>query len=210
MTAFNWLDALIILSLVLFCLIGFVKGFTQRILSLMSWIGAIVLSFKFYPFLRPLVEKYIASGTPGIVLTSAVLFITLLVLFKLLTAALSTLIQKSPLKGLDRLLGIFFSLAVGTFILSIAAIVVQVFFTGSQSPDVMRTSKLWPWVLRGQGYIEDFSPLKQRELAKELEKHNPLKDVKIPSHEETGYQKKERSALDHLVDKVDSKDSVHA
>jgi len=201
MTLFNWLDALIVLSLVLFCLIGFVKGFTQRILSLLSWVGAIALSFKLYPFLRPLVESHITSGTPATVLTSAVLFLTLLVLFKSLTAALSALIHKSPLRGLDRLLGVFFSLAMGTFILSIAAIVMQVFFTGTHTPDVVRTSKLWPLVLHGQTYIEDLSPLKQRDL----EKHNPLKDIKFPSQEEAGYKKKERSALDHLIDKVDAR-----
>ena len=156
MAAFNWLDALIILAIILFGLIGFVKGFTQRVLSLVSWAAAIGLSFKAYPFLKPLVERYIASGTTAIVLTSAVVFVALLVVFKLLAHALSALIHKSPLKGLDRFLGIIVGLAMGAFIISIVAIAVHAFFKPTHTPEVIRTSKIWPFVLEGQQYIEKF------------------------------------------------------
>ncbi len=199
MIGFNWLDGLIVLGLLLFGLMGFIKGFTQRILSLLSWGGAIALSFKIYPFLKPLVTKYIAQGTTATVITSAVLFITLLVLFKLLTTAVSNLIHKGPLKGLDRMLGIIFGIGIGALVVSLTAMIMHIFFTPHMSSDVMRTSKLWPFVLQGEKYVEDLSPLDHKTLAK----HNPLKDIDLNPAEEMTYPSKERSELDHLLNKVD-------
>lgn len=204
MNAINWIDIAIILCLGLFGLMGFIKGFTQRILSLISWAGSILLSFRLFPYLRPFINQYV-SGTTATVLTSAVLFITLLILFKLTTNAITSLIHKSPLSGLDRMLGVIFGLLMGGLILSLVAIIVSVFVPRSHYPNAIRTSKLWPYVVRGQDYIEGMSPLKKNSLTRTplLKNVGKVKQVKESKAEESsGYSAKERSQLDQLIGQI--------
>ena len=200
MSAINWIDIAIILSLGLFSLIGFVKGFTQRILSLISWGGSILLSFRLFPYLRPLIAQYV-SGTTATVLTSAILFISLLILFKVATNAIVSLIHKSPLSGLDRLLGVVFGFVMGALILSLIAVMVNVFVARHHYPEAMRTSKLWPYVVQGQSYIEDMSPLKKKVLGKGNLLENFKSKAKAKA-EEIGYNATERSKLEQLIGQV--------
>jgi membrane protein required for colicin V production len=201
---FHWIDIFLIIILGLFALIGFVKGFTQRVLSLLSWGGAIFGTFKLYPLTRPFIVHHIAGGTTATVLTSAFLFVTLLLLLKLITTAFSNLIQRSPLKGLDRLLGMVFGLGIGAFVLCLFGIIVQIFVPQSYYPKNLQNSILWPWITKGQTYIEDLSPLQKKDIkAPDLFKTvSALTNQKpAPQKEEAHYDQKERSQLDKLIAK---------
>lgn len=200
----NWIDITIIVMLGIFSIIGFAKGFTHRVLSLISWGGSILLSFKLYPMLRPLVAQHIASGTVASFLTGFVLFALLLFAFKALTNAISSLIKKSPFGGLDRLLGVFFGFIMGFLILSLVAIILNVFVSRQHYPQAMRTSKLWPYVMQGQGYIEDLSPLKKKSFNKGdlMKKVESAKKIPKKLLDNTGYNKNERSQLTHLIEEV--------
>jgi uncharacterized membrane protein required for colicin V production len=204
---FHWIDFFLIIILGLFALVGFVKGFTQRVFSIASWGGAIFGTFKLYPILKPLVVQYIASGTTATVLTSAILFIVLLVLLKVSTTGLSNLIHKSPLKGLDRLLGMILGIGIGAIILCLMGMIVHVFVPQTYHPKDLDRSLLWPWMIKGQHYIEELNNVQKKNLATEgLFKDLPSLSLpeslsKDPDLTEVHYDDKERSQLDTLIEK---------
>lgn len=205
---FHWIDFCLIIILGLFTLFGFVKGFTQRVFSMASWGGAIFGTFKLYPILKPLVVQYIVSGTTATVLTSSILFIVLLVLLKVGTTWLSTLIHKSPLKGLDRFLGMILGFGIGVIILCLGGIIVHVFVPQTYYPSDLHRSFLWPWLTKGQLYIQELNSAQKKNLkTEELFKDLPSLSFRDPLSKETfsssevRYDDKERSQLNNLIEK---------
>lgn len=200
---FHWIDFCLVIILGLFSLVGFVKGFTQRVLSILSWGGAIFGTFKLYPLTRPLVVQYIASGTTATVLTSAFLFIVFLVLLKVATTAFSNLIHKSPLKGLDRFLGMILGFGLGAFVLCLLGIMVQIFVPQTYYPKNLQNSLLCPWITKGQTYIEGISPLQKKNLETPefLKKLPSLPEGKGIHTTGASYDKKERAQLNKLIER---------
>ena len=207
----NWLDLCIVFILFLFCLLGFMKGFTHRILSLLSWGGAIYLTLHFFPTVRPFIGQYVSSKMATTVITASFLFIALLILFKLITTKLSNLIQKGPLGALDRILGVAFGLMIGLLVLALVGIITNVFVAKHHYPAAMNSSKTWPYIQQGQSYIEAMQPLEKRELLKKKDLLRKLKKARkeqrtlarLKRHQELGYKKDDRKKLDALVGRLE-------
>lgn len=114
----NWVDIALLLILLLFCVFGFLTGFTEKFFSTLSWIGAGILSMHVYPWLKPWTKTHISNDTFATIVTFCVVFIALLIVFKVGTSALSKSIKGSPLGSLDRGLGVIFGLLTGFVVLS--------------------------------------------------------------------------------------------
>ena len=53
----NYLDIGLLIFLLGFGAVGFIVGFTEKVFSIISWIGSAMLSYYTYDWVRPWVHK---------------------------------------------------------------------------------------------------------------------------------------------------------
>ncbi len=116
-------------------LVGAMRGLTFEVLSLAGWFVAWFAAIWFGPLLAP----WLPIGAAGSLLNQGVafasVFLVVLVLWSLAARAVSGLIRATPLRPVDRLLGVVFGLA--------RAIVVLVAITTLVSFTPVARSEAW-------------------------------------------------------------------
>src|SRR5687768_7429687 len=100
-----WADWFLLAALVVSVLIGVLRGFTREVLGLLSWILAVVAALLFAPHALVYLEPHIATPSIRIAASYAVVFFGVLVLGAIVTSIVSMLVRKSPLSGVDRMVG---------------------------------------------------------------------------------------------------------
>ena len=105
MSGLSGFDLLALIVVGVSALVGFVRGLTFEVLSLLAWVAAYVLSMAFSDDLAP----HLPVGSPGSGLNQSVAvmvtFVLVLVAVGLLARLMRFLVAKTPLLVLDRLLG---------------------------------------------------------------------------------------------------------
>ena len=122
----HWVDVTILLITGVSCISGLWHGFVREVLSLLAWIGALLLARVYSQDLAPLLGNWIDGAAMRQVLAFALLFIATLLLGALVNHLVAKLIDISGLKLTDRLLGGLFGIARGVVIVT-----VLVYFSGS-------------------------------------------------------------------------------
>jgi membrane protein required for colicin V production len=115
----QWVDYAIILILALSVLTGLVRGFVKELVALCVWVAAIWVGYKYSPEISPLLQSYFHDETLRVAASFIALLLATLLIGSLVSSALSFLLNHSPLKGSDRLLGMGFGLARGMFIVAL-------------------------------------------------------------------------------------------
>lgn len=116
-----WVDWVLLVALAFSILVGVLRGFTREVLGLVSWIVAIVAALMFAPTVAGWLEPHISTPSLRIAASYGLVFLGGLLLGAILTAVASMLVRKSPLSGVDRMVGGGFGLLRG---LLLAAVVV--------------------------------------------------------------------------------------
>lgn len=113
----GWVDAVMLALLIVSVLIGSARGLVFEILSLAGWFAAWFAGL----WLGPLLAPYLPVGEAGSTLNRGVAFacafLGVLILWSLAARAVASLIGKTPLRPLDRLLGAVFGLIRGGLVL---------------------------------------------------------------------------------------------
>lgn len=113
----NWLDFTIIGVVLLFAVIGIVRGFIKEVLSLASWVLAFWLAFTFADPISAMFEPYIDTPVLRIIASFAALFISSLLLLTVISLLIHKLLSVSGIKGTDRALGGLFGALKGLVII---------------------------------------------------------------------------------------------
>jgi membrane protein required for colicin V production len=100
-----WADWFLLAALVISVLIGVLRGFTREVLGLLSWILAVAGALLFAPHTLVHLEPHIATPSIRIAASYAIVFFAVLVLGAIVTSIVSMLVRKSPLSGVDRMVG---------------------------------------------------------------------------------------------------------
>lgn len=114
--SFNWVDAVILSTVVISALISLSRGFVKEALSLVVWVLAGVVAWTFGGSLAHHLEPYIELPSLRIIAACAVLFVATLIVGGLVNFLLVQLIRATGLTGTDRLLGMVFGAARGLFL----------------------------------------------------------------------------------------------
>ncbi|KAB8124147.1 CvpA family protein [Komagataeibacter medellinensis] len=142
----NWIDIAAIAITGLSALVGAVRGFSREILGLAAWIMAFVLAVAWYGALIPYATQWISNHTLAALVSFAVLFLALLVIFTTTAHISGRAVQGSLLSGLDRVLGLLFGLVRGYICLVILYAGITALIPAAQWPDVMRSSRIVPLI----------------------------------------------------------------
>lgn len=101
----NGFDLAILGVVLVFAVIGIVRGFIKEVLSLTSWILSFWVAFTFAERASLLFESYIDAPLLRLVAAFAALFVCSLLLLTIISFLLHKLLAVSGIKGTDRALG---------------------------------------------------------------------------------------------------------
>ena len=144
----NWIDASILIIMVLSSIFGIWRGLVREILSLVTWIFALLVARRYSDVLASFLFSSFDNQTISYVVAFALIFIIVMMLGTLLNFLLSKLLMFTGLKFIDRLLGGVFGIARGVIISFIGLFASSFFFSQAQA---WQQSKLIPY---GQNMIE--------------------------------------------------------
>lgn len=133
------IDAVVIVFVVLSAILAMARGITREVLGVASFLGAGFISTysadAFAPLLTSVIDLYpLASKFSGDVnviaswLTGGVIFILMWIIFTIITAKLSRLINDSAVSGIDSFLGFMFGVVRGMFVVGIVYTMYAHFF----------------------------------------------------------------------------------
>ncbi len=136
-----------LLSIVgVFSILGFFTGFTGKILSISSWILAGVSAFYACPYTLPLSESAIGLSWWIEPATGLTLYIIFLIIFMILSRAISSNIKGSKIGFVDRNLGIILGAILGVLFLSTSVLGLRFFLTDGNRPQYLKDSKTFPFI----------------------------------------------------------------
>ncbi len=113
----NWVDFTIIGIIALSALISLMRGFVKEALSLVIWVGAFVLSGRYYPkvavYFTQIDDKILRNGC-----AIAAIFIAVLIAGAIGNFIINQLVDKTGLSGTNQLLGMIFGAFRGILIVA--------------------------------------------------------------------------------------------
>lgn len=142
MSYFNWVDFTIIGIVFFSVIIGFFRGFLREAVSLIIWLSAVIIPFKFVDCMQAYLKTWIVSYTIRYAMTLVALFLAVFIIGIFLNMVIHALVSKSGLSITDRLLGVFFGTVRGLFIVAVLLTFVSV--VNIQDSSELAQSRLVP------------------------------------------------------------------
>lgn len=119
----TYLDAAVLALALISGLLAMYRGFTRELLSISSWIAALVAAVYFVIYQKStadqIAQQFQAPAIVAQVVIGGVIFLIVLIIVHLITSRLSDTILDSRVGMIDRLLGLLFGAARGFIILVI-------------------------------------------------------------------------------------------
>ena len=125
-------DNLILAVIAISSAFGVRRGFIKEIMSLLSWIAALLVSRVYSVSLASILENLIDNPSVRYVIAFSVLFVIIIMFGTMLNHLMSKLLVVTGLKTIDRLLGAVFGVARGTVIVLVFLFVLNVFVSESE------------------------------------------------------------------------------
>ena len=143
------LDIFVVLLLGGAALIGFVRGFTHEVLSLLAWVAGIAALKLFHAPLQERLIGIVDTGAAASVLAFALLFLPAYIAVKLFARAVGGKARRSILGPVDRLLGGGFGMLKGligaTLLFLLANLATDmVYGANADRPEWMTSSRTYP------------------------------------------------------------------
>jgi membrane protein required for colicin V production len=125
MASLTALDMMVLVLVVGGAILGLMRGFTSEVISLGTWIVAILALKFFYTPVAAFLAPKVGTGSAGAILTFALVFGIVLIAGKLVAASIGSRIRGSALSGLDRMLGLGFGALKGLVVATIGFLLIN-------------------------------------------------------------------------------------
>ncbi len=156
--AFNQVDIVILIITILSSAFGLWRGLIKEVLSLLTWIAALLVSRVYSEPLAGLLGGMIENDGIRYVTAFALLFVTVMMLGTFLNFLLSKLLTFTGLKLADRLLGAVFGVARGVIIVLVIMFITSMFVSETE---LWQQSQLIPYgmtmIEKSQVFIGDMN-----------------------------------------------------
>ncbi len=128
----NEVDIAILIVIGLSCIFGLWRGLIKEVLSLLTWIAALLVARVYSQYLSDLMAGMIENEGARYVAAFAALFVTVMMLGTLLNFLFSKLLTISGLKFADRVFGGVFGIARGVIIVLVIMFITSVFVSETE------------------------------------------------------------------------------
>lgn len=168
MAAFTALDIIVLLLVGGAAVLGFLRGFTTEVLSLLAWIVAVFAVKMFHEPTTLLVRDWVGTEGGAMVLAFALVFGLTFLAGRLTARAVGRRTRQSALGSFDRVLGIGFGALKGLIIATViylgVSLVYDTLYGGrSQRPEWMAKSYTYPLLDASSRALVDFVEERQED-----------------------------------------------
>jgi membrane protein required for colicin V production len=119
------LDYIVLAVLLTSAVVGAFRGFLREVFSVVSWILAVWLAWKYAPSLAPKLGGVLRDPVYGVWAARALILLPIVIAGYCLGAAVNHFVRLSMFSGLDRLLGFLLGCVRGLVIVGIGIILAQ-------------------------------------------------------------------------------------
>ena len=114
---FSFVDIAIVLVILISAVLAFVRGFVREVLTIAAWVGAIAVTVYLFDYVSPYVLQYIEVKFVAHLATGLGIFIVALIIFTIISHAMSRNVRDSALGAIDRSMGLLFGVLRGIVII---------------------------------------------------------------------------------------------
>lgn len=125
------------------------RGFVRELLSLASWVGALLAAWYLYAPVRPLVFEAVGNDLIADLGTAVGVFLVPYLGLRLLTAAIARRVSDSALAGADRLLALVYGAARAGFVVCAVYLAALVMLEDAPLPGWVARAWSKPYVEQG-------------------------------------------------------------
>ncbi len=155
----NFVDICVLAVIGISALLALSRGLVKEILSILSWVGAVLAVIFLLPRVQPLAARYIHEPLLAQIASGIGIFILSLVVLGIINHYLSANVRSSALGALDRSLGLVFGVLRGGIIVCVAYILMSWAMPNPASrPDVIREARTEPLVAEGAAFLKTLLP----------------------------------------------------
>jgi membrane protein required for colicin V production len=154
----TWIDAGVLIVVVLSALFSTVRGFVREVLGVAAWLGAAFCAVRFYPLVTGPVASVLPVKGAVVYASMFIVFLVVLIVLSMVSALIGGLVRDSALSGLDRSLGMVFGVVRGAFIVCLAYIALSVGVAPDQWPAPVVNARFLPWAHAGAVALVDYLP----------------------------------------------------
>ena len=212
MESYLILDFSILLFIVLSAFFSFMRGFSQEILALISWVLSFFGSYKygenFANSFNKLIDNIVISSIASYVIT----FIIFMIVLSFITKSFSSLIKKSYIGLVDRTGGFLFGLLRGYLIVSLCFFTFHYFYNGEKIIWIEKSKFNFVTLISNEKILKFFNEKNEftKKLRQEIDsKSNSLFEKSIDSQiklkkfmdqEKKIYNETDKNSLDYLIE----------
>jgi membrane protein required for colicin V production len=166
MAAFTALDIIVLLLVGGAAVLGFLRGFTTEVLSLMAWIVAVFAVKLFHDPVTGLLTGVVGTAGGAMVLAFALVFGVTFLGGRLTARAIGRRTRQSALGSFDRVLGVGFGALKGLIIAAVGYLAVNLVYDTiyggkAQRPEWMAKSYTYPLLDASSRALIDFVQARQ-------------------------------------------------
>jgi len=216
--ALNLFDLAVVGVLLLSALWAFLRGFVRELLGVAAWAGAALTTLYGAPYVQPTARQLIGSQLIADIVTWVVIFVVSLILFSVISGAISSQVRQSSLSAIDRSLGFVFGLARGAVIICIAYLLMKLAVPLQDRPGWITSARSLPAIEQGVAILEQLIPKGARDRGAEAAERakqeaesaagmarayenlrSPPVRAEAPHDAAGGYSNQDTRAMDRLI-----------
>ncbi len=205
--ALTALDIVVLLLIVLGAAAGFARGFVTEVLSLLAWVAAFFAVRLLYPAGQRLALAVTHTESGAAILAFVVIFLITFIAFRMVAAELGDRTRASIVGPVDRVLGLGFGAFKGLLFGAVIWFVLGLGFDTIESgprPAWLTASRTAPLLEVTARAMVDFVEKRRHPVVTGgADAVDPAEPVLPPGHPPIphgGYSRRDRSALDKLLD----------
>lgn len=154
----NYFDMAVIGIISLSCIFAFFRGFVKEILSLVAWVGAATITVAFFKPVSEMLAPHFAKPMTAAICTTLVLYVGSLIGFAIINRFIIKILKSGSEMGwIDNLLGLAFGALRGSFIVSLAFLMMSLAVQGTL-PEWLQKAKTRPYVEKGAMMLVKIAP----------------------------------------------------
>ena len=208
-------DLVILIIIFCFGLFSLFRGFTKELISIISWIFAILLAISFTPFVLSKIQVALPSISLRPLIPGVLIALVVYILFRIIGSLFQKKLGKAKISAIDRSLGFLLGVAKGFALVCITIFITKTFLNENEYPSWLRTSKSLPLIESTTMFVASQLPMYLRKNFEQkqidsfkTETKMKFESLNLPklkqgySHKDTVYNEKQRLLMDKEFRKI--------